>query len=236
MSTGGASAADRPTVSVIMGVFDGEAYLADALESVFAQTHPAVELVVVDDGSQDRTPEILAGYRDRLVVLRQERGGIAASRNAALEVTGGELLTFLDADDLLAPEALERELAVLAADPELDMVCSFVQEFLSPELDDEIRAQLRAPGPPVFSRQPNGVLAWRSSFDRVGPFSTTFRRGVGIDWVARASELGLVWGELPEVLRLRRLHGENHGMREKADVLQYVQVMKAHLDRRRAGS
>jgi glycosyltransferase involved in cell wall biosynthesis len=231
MSAAGAGA---PTISVVMAVFNGEAYVAEAIESVLAQTHPAVQLVVVDDGSDDGTAAVAARWEHALTLVSQARGGIAVARNTGIEHATGELLTFLDADDLFVPTTLEREWAVLAADPTLDMTSSLVQEFLSPELTADERARQRSPGPPAFNRQPTGMLVRRSSFDRVGPFDPSFTRGVGIDWVARAAEGGLRCGELPEVLRQRRLHGENHGLREQADVLQYVRVVKSALDRRRA--
>jgi glycosyltransferase involved in cell wall biosynthesis len=223
-----------PTITVVMGVYNGKAHVAEAIESVLAQTHPAVELVVVDDGSDDGTAGVVEQWADAVTFVRRPRGGIAAARNTGVEHASGEVLTFLDADDLLLPTALEREWAVLAGDPALDLVSSLVREFLSPDVDDATRSRLRPPGPPRFNRQPNGILIRRPSFDRVGPFDPSFTRGVGVDWVARATELDLGWGELPEVLRARRLHADNHGLREATDLVQYVRVMKSALDRRRS--
>jgi cellulose synthase/poly-beta-1,6-N-acetylglucosamine synthase-like glycosyltransferase len=95
-------------------------YVADAIESIQAQTFGNFEIVVVDDGSTDDTAAILAASAEpRLKVIRQERAGTASARNRGLEAARGEFITWLDADDLWKPAFLERHLAVLEAEPEV---------------------------------------------------------------------------------------------------------------------
>jgi glycosyltransferase involved in cell wall biosynthesis len=104
-----------PSVSVLVAVHDGEGTVRTTIESVLRQTVSDLELVVVDDGSRDRTPELLESVSDpRLVRLRnEERLGLAASLNRALELARGRYLARLDADDLALPRRLERQLARL---------------------------------------------------------------------------------------------------------------------------
>ena len=120
-----------PLVSVILAAHDAERYLPAALESVLRQSERDLELLVVDDGSRDGTPDILAGTADpRLVVLRNDdRQGLAASLNRALERARGRYIARLDADDVALPQRLERQLAALRADRGPAIVGSAILEI-----------------------------------------------------------------------------------------------------------
>jgi glycosyltransferase involved in cell wall biosynthesis len=222
-----------PLISVMIGAYNAAPYLGEAIESVFAQKHRPLELIVVDDGSDDGTAEVAAAYGDRLTLVRQPRGGNGAARNTAVTHAQGDLFAFLDADDRFTPAKLEHQLAALTADPELDMVFGHVREFVSPELSAEERKDVRPPAPVSPWAAPNLMLIRRGSFERVGPFSTTLRVGVTVDWFARATEAGLKSFVLPEVVLERRLHTQNNGIREEQARSQYLQVLKASIDRRR---
>ena len=223
-----------PLISVMIGVYNGAPYLAEAIGSVQAQTYRPYELIVVDDGSDDGSGEVAQSF-DEIRYIRQERGGNGAARNRAVEDATGDFFAFLDADDRFVPAKLERQMATLQADPELDMVFGHVQEFISPELTDEQRQGIRPPAPePLPWTAPNLMLIRRGSFERVGGFSTELRVGVTVDWFARASEAGLRSVVLPEVVLERRLHTQNNGLRERDARSQYLHVLKAAMDRRRA--
>jgi glycosyltransferase involved in cell wall biosynthesis len=231
------SLVERPLVSVMIGVYNAAPYLAEAIDSVFAQTYRPLELIVVDDGSDDGSGDVARGYGDRLIYAYQENAGNGAARNHAVRLASGELFAFLDADDRFVPDKLDRQWAVLRADPGLDMVFGHVSEFVSPELTEEERASIRAPAPaPAPWTAPNLMLIRRDSFLRVGPFSETVKVGVTVDWYARATENGLRSVMLPEVLLERRLHLANNGLRERESRAQYLHVLKAALDRRRQAS
>jgi glycosyltransferase involved in cell wall biosynthesis len=223
----------NPLVSVMIGVYNGERYLAEAIDSVLAQTYRNFELIVVDDGSDDATPTVARRYGDSIVYVRQQRGGMAAARNTAVSHARGDYFTFLDADDRIPPDKLERQLSTFAADSELDVVFGRVSEFLSPDVDDKVRALLRAPVQDMPWPTPNLMLVKRDSFFRVGSFSTKLKVGIGIDWYARAAELGLAMAIPSFVVLERRLHAENNGIRERHARPQYLHVLKAALDRRR---
>jgi glycosyltransferase involved in cell wall biosynthesis len=220
-------------VTVMIGVYNGAPYLGEAIDSVLAQTQPVHELIVVDDGSTDGSGEIARSYGAPVRCVRQERGGMAAARNRAIEDATGDFFAFLDADDRFPPEKLERQLAVFEADPGLDVVYGHVTEFLSPDLDEEARALLRAPTHDVPWPTPNLMLVRRDAFFRVGLFSTELKVGIGVDWYARSGELGLASAVPPIVVLERRLHADNNGIRERQFKPQYLHVLKAALDRRR---
>jgi GT2 family glycosyltransferase len=103
---------ERPLISIIMPVYNGERFIQEAIDSVFAQTEDDFELIVVDDGSTDATLAILETYGDRLTVLRQQNSGHAAARNAAAKISRGQWIAMIDADDLWHPEKLAHQLAV----------------------------------------------------------------------------------------------------------------------------
>jgi teichuronic acid biosynthesis glycosyltransferase TuaG len=113
---------NQPTVSIIMPAYNAAPFVGEAIESVLAQTCKDWELIVVDDGSTDDTPTILAQQVDsRILVMRQANAGVSAARNAALDVAVGEFVTFMDADDLLPTEALKRRIGYLQANPSVDI-------------------------------------------------------------------------------------------------------------------
>jgi len=107
-------------VSVITPAYDVAAFVADAIRSARAQSHPAFELILIDDGSRDGTAleaERAAEGDPRIRILRQPNAGVSAARNAAIAAASGEALLFLDADDWLAPDALARLVAALRGTP-----------------------------------------------------------------------------------------------------------------------
>ncbi len=115
-----------PAVSVVMSVFDGEKWLAEAIESILGQTFTDFEFIIVDDGSQDRTAELVRTYEsrdERIRFFMLERNiGKAAARNYGFEAARAELVTMMDCDDVSLPERLEKQVAYLRANPEIGAV------------------------------------------------------------------------------------------------------------------
>jgi glycosyltransferase involved in cell wall biosynthesis len=105
-----------PLVSVVVPCFNQAAFLPEAIESVLDQTYPVIELVVVDDGSDDNTAAIVGRY-DQARYLRQSNRGAPSARNLGLRESGGEMIAFLDSDDRLLPAAIEVGVEALTADP-----------------------------------------------------------------------------------------------------------------------
>lgn len=116
---------EMPKISVIMPVYNGERYLEQSIDSLLAQSFQDWELIVVDDGSRDRTPQILAQYTDpRIKVFQQTNRGEAGARNTGLKHMTGEYMAFLDADDIYLPNALHDLSSYLDGHPALDIVFS----------------------------------------------------------------------------------------------------------------
>jgi len=112
----------RPRVSVVIPTYNYEIYIAEAVESVLAQTYQDFELIVVDDGSTDNTHSVLEPYLDRITYLYQENQGRSLARNRGIQVAQGEYIAFLDADDWFLPHKLELQTHFLDEHPEAGMV------------------------------------------------------------------------------------------------------------------
>jgi len=225
---------DRASVSVVIPVYNGVRHLGDALASVLAQTRPAQEVIVVDDGSTDGSAVLLRDRFPTVRCLRQDNAGAGAARNRGVAAATGDFLAFLDADDLWEPDKLQRQLAAFAADPGLEMVLCRVRQFHCPELTGEERRRRAIPREVMPGYLPGAMLVRRPAFLRVGPFNPELRIGEFVDWHARAVELGLNRRQLPEVLLLRRLHRSNLGLVARDQRRGYLHALKASLDRRRS--
>jgi glycosyltransferase involved in cell wall biosynthesis len=124
---------EMPLISVVMPVHNGERFLAEAIDSVLQQTYAHFELIIVDDGSTDRTGDILAGYAsrdDRIIVCRHPKNlGITATRNHGFRIARGSFLAVMDADDISLPHRLERQLRFLQSHPEIGLVGASVRRI-----------------------------------------------------------------------------------------------------------
>ena len=165
--------------------------------------------------------------------VSQSHSGVSAARNRGVEEAIGELLAFLDADDLWTPRKLELQEHALAADRRVGIVCGHAVQFPSPELPQSALAGVRIDREKVPARLPGALLMHRSAFDRVGPFSTTYVTAESLDWFLRAEEIGIRSEMLPEVVLRRRVHDDNLGIRRRDTRIDFVRVLKAALDRRR---
>jgi glycosyltransferase involved in cell wall biosynthesis len=189
-----------PRVSVVMPVHNGARYLAEALESVFAQTFRDFEVIVVDDGSTDETPAILRGYGDRLAVISREQGGACAARNLGVERTAAPYVAFLDHDDRWYPRKLEQQTAVLDARPEVVLVLSE-----SDRMDEQgrlIQTRATAAERPRLKDSPLGrlmetdqllssaIMVRREAFVRAGMFDPDLHGFEDFDLCARLRRLG----------------------------------------------
>jgi glycosyltransferase involved in cell wall biosynthesis len=224
-----------PLVSVVVPVYNGERFLAEAIGSILAQSHPRVEVLVVDDGSTDDTPDVARSFGDRVTCLRQENAGPAAARNRGIEASSGDFIAFLDADDLWVETKLEKQLARMSERPELAFSVTLIQNFWEEELrEEEGRFTDHPRSRPLPGYVTSSLLVRREWMERVGPFDASLAHGDAADWFQRAEAAGAAGELLQEVLLRRRLHRANRsrlmagGSREE-----FLTILKSRLDRRR---
>jgi glycosyltransferase involved in cell wall biosynthesis len=226
-----------PQISVVIPVYNGEAFVADAIDSVLAQQGVAFELIVIDDGSTDATPAILARYGDTISVYRQSNAGEGAARNAALPHMRGELALFLDADDLIPQGYLGRFASAASQAPEIEVfhcgwrAMSFDGELLytveEPQpYDSDPFHQLLSWGSPHV----DAVLVRRSVLERVGGFDPTLRVQADFDFCMRLATSGARFRGVPgNVAIVRRREDSISAVRRHELAAAGVAVMERHL-------
>lgn len=213
-----------PLVSVIMPVHNGARFLREALESALAQTYRPIEIIVVDDGSTDHSAAILQEYASRITAINQANQGAAVARNVAIAASRGELLAFLDADDLWAPHKLEVQVAYLQARPHVDLIASRWQVLAAAEQAGGFGASIQSATPDEAASQRSEwiynellmdcivhtttVLMRRSLVDKIGVFDVSLRRGQDYDYWLRASRATPIH-RLDAPLSCYRLHEAN---------------------------
>ncbi len=220
-------------IAVIIPVYNGARYLQETLNSVFLQTRPADEIIVINDGSTDGTAGLLKKLdRNNMRVIHQENAGAAAARNRGIEQSDAGLITFLDADDLWYPGKLRIQEEFMNGHPDIGYVTCKLVEFHSKELTNEQRDRtpLRTGNHP--STLPSTAMIRRSAFDHAGLFDPRWKTGEFLDWCFRADENGIRNSRLQEVLVKRRIHDGNLG-RTAAAKTDYHRIIKASLDRKR---
>ena len=216
-------------MSAIVPVYNGARYLAEAIDSVLAQTWPSVEIIVIDDGSTDGSAAIAHGYGAVRCISQMNRG-LGAARNRGATEARGDFLAFLDADDRWIADKLDRQLAALRDTP-ADMVFGHLRPFFSPEIHRP-PGEHRAPAV-IAGYSACSMLINRARFHALGEFATEWRVGEFIDWFARASHAGATSLMLPQVVVERRLHRDNMGVERRGDRADYLRIVKAALDRQR---
>ena len=233
--TGMTATTGAPLVSCVIPVFNGERHVREAIDSVLAQTHRPIEIVVVDDGSTDGTADAVRLYGDQVRYAHQANAGPPAARNHGLALARGDFVAFLDADDRWLPEKLAVQLARFAERPELDCCVTHARLFWTDALRAEealFRAQGRIEQPGLAGTT---MIARRRAFAAIGGFDTAQKHVATVTWFARARDAGLAVETLPDVLALRRMHEGNLSRQERGDSHdEFLLMFKRTLDRRRA--
>lgn len=224
-----------PPVSVVIPTYNRAGYVGEAVASAVAQGYSDLELIVVDDGSTDNTRDVLGRFEGSFTYAWQENRGVAAARNAGVDLAITDFLAFLDSDDLWEPDKIERQMRVLLDNPEVDAVYGMARQFTSPELSAEDRRRLsRMDGRVMEAPIACAMLIRRAAFERVGGFDERLRIGVEVDWYGRALDKGLKTVMLPQIVYHRRLHRTNLNVVHAGEQIERLHVIRELLARRKA--
>jgi len=226
-----AAAGTRPLVSVIIPVYNGAAFVADAVRAVTRQAYPAFEIIVVDDGS---TEDVAAALRDVPVdvrLFRQENAGAASARNRGIRDASGGFIAFLDVDDLWPPGNLGAMVDHLLENPEADVVRGRAQVTRYTSAGDP--GEYLGNPAESFPHYIGAGLYRRRAFERVGLFDADLRFGEDTDWYARAAEKELAILQLDEVTLFVRRHDGNMTKGKTIVELNQLRLFKKMIDRRR---
>ena len=215
-------------------MFNGAAFLRRALDSVFAQTYPLQEIIVIDDGSTNSSPEILMSYGDCLTVVRQENSGVAVARNVGLQKASGDLIAFLDQDDLWPHDRTAAMVDALVAYPQVDVVAGLVEVLFQRQdpaflTDEDLRTCHRE----VIL----GSLCLRTSvFQALGFLSTQVGHADDVDFYWRRREAGIKTLYLDKVSLIYRLHEGNTSSDRNASKQSMLAAVHELFRRRRTGN
>jgi glycosyltransferase involved in cell wall biosynthesis len=229
--------ADQPLISVIIPVYNCDRYLGEAIESILSQTYRPLEILIIDDGSTDKSAEIAKSFIPSVKYYYQPNSGSCSSPlNYGIKLSQGDFLAFLDSDDLWLKDKLMIQSQCFAENPHLDIVFGHVKQFISPELDSAIRQRFEIPKEIIQGIHRGTMLIKKQSFLSVGYFDSHWQRVEFIDWYIRAKSLNLEMMVIPDILFKRRIHQNNIGIIKKDRQSEYVQVIKQALNKKRENS
>lgn len=226
---------DEPLVSVVIPVFNGDRFLDEAIASVRAQDHPSIEIIVSDDGSTDRSREVAEAAGADEIVGGPNRGP-AAARNRGIEIARGDYIGFLDADDVMRPSKISRQLGYLLDEPSAGVVLTgfepLIEEGVSPPL--VVQMQMQQEQKSVLAA--GSALARKEIFERIGRFNESYGLGEDTEWLWRVKQAGVAVGQISEPLFVRRLHGANLTYQDDGLRSGLLRAARDHLVRARSRS
>jgi glycosyltransferase involved in cell wall biosynthesis len=221
-----------PLISVIIPCFNGERFIAAALDSIAAEQHPHVDVIVVDDGSTDLSADIAVSHRVPIQLISKANGGVASARNAGLAAADGDLIAFLDVDDVYVNSKLARQAALLSEHPDVDVVNGLAQRMVLTTTTEDTPG-FRPFGDPLTVLALSTSLIRRAVFDRIGGFDVGRAFADDWDWFMRAREAGTIILNHPDVVAEYRRHDTNMTNDVAAGNQQTLEMLKASINRRR---
>jgi len=219
-------------VSIIIPVYNGEAFLADAISSIIRQNYVPLEIIVVDDGSTDNSAAIAKSFPG-VVYLYQENRGHQVARNHGLQLAKGNIIGFLDADDLWSDDKLKLQLSWFRKNPSTEIVVGYTQRMQLTNIKDG-KYEFQNFSDPVLGMSFQASLIRKSVFDKVGLIDESFRQCDDWDWFMRAKELGIAVVVHREVVTFYRRHDNNMTNQMTSGNHYTMMMLKKSLDRRRA--
>jgi glycosyltransferase involved in cell wall biosynthesis len=223
---------DKPLVSVILPVHNGEKYLTKTIEDILHQTYYRLELIVVDDGSTDGS-RVIACHHPQVRCLCQENQGPGAARNTGIAAAQGSLLAFQDQDDRWPPDKTRRQVDYLLSHPDVGYVLGRVQPFLEEGMSwpRGYQAEYYEQNPVAYFL--GASLIRRETFDQVGLLDISRNYADDLDWFLRARAQGITMAVLPDVVLFKRIHESNLSQRDAQVQKDILGAVRASLNRRR---
>lgn len=221
-------------VSVIVPAHRPGPLVHEAIDSILAELHPALEIIIVDDGSEDGTAESIEERKLANVrVLRQRNAGPAAARNRGLAHARGWVVAFLDADDLWLPGRLDLQLQIMQRNPGAGIVMGHTVGF-GEDFDSGYR-RIQADWDSRPMLQLGSAIIRREIFDTVGVFDPALRYAEDVDWYLRAKAAGVCFVEHTDPVLKYRRHASNMTNDTQSRDKGFLFALKKNLDRKRGG-
>lgn len=240
-----------PRVSVIIPVFNQERFVKKAIESALNQSYPNIEIIVIDDGSTDNTPNVLEHYSDLIHVTRQKNGGTSSAWNHALEICQTDYVIGLDSDDEFMPHTVEKTVEYALKFPQRAVIYSdfhfidswgnITSKVENPECGSSEEAVQRLITLHDKLGQPNNFLPFghvrlyrRSVLQNIGGYDTQYRYAEDYDLCLRLAEAGFLFKRIPNTLYRYRWHDSNKGVVTRSEQKKDVRLaVKNYLERKK---
>ncbi|HBE20937.1 MAG TPA: hypothetical protein DEG17_06730 [Cyanobacteria bacterium UBA11149] len=222
---------NRSLISVIVPAYNAAKFLEKAIQSILKQAYEPLEIIVVDDGSTDATSHVVKRLDNSIRYIYQENAGPAIARNTGLKLAKGEIIAFLDADDLWPENKLDLQLEYLEKNPAMEIITGRIQVMQSESTDNKRLF-------PEFKQPSLGVnlgagLYRKSVFEKLGYFDPSLRQSEDLDFMMRVREAGITMVMLEEITLYYRLHETNITLQIEEKKSLILKAFKQSLNRRR---
>ncbi len=223
---------NHPLVSVIIPVYNGDRYLAEAIESVVQQTYQPIEIILVDDGSTDNSANIARSYK-QVRYIYQSNQGVAVARNVGISQARGEFIALLDQDDRWTPNKLSVQIKYLLEHQNIGYTLAKMRVFLEPgtEKPSWLKAEYLSEDIPGYIV--GSLVIRKSVLEKVGEFNLHYKFGNDSDWFFRANDAGIPMTILPETLLYKRVHGANESHKIQPMTAEMLQLVRSSIQRKR---
>jgi len=216
-------------LSIIIPVYNAENYLEECVASILNQTWQGEkEIIIVDDDSTDNSFAIAQRLGD--FAISMEHGGAAKARNAGLKMARGAYIFFMDADDVLSPDALQNLFSAIIENFDCDVVYGRAIDFISPELSHEQKIGLKVREFSYGGVLPGCALIQKTVFERSGSFDESLSSGETVAWMMNLKDTGAIVREINHVTLRRRLHMTNTGrLKREEELKNYATILRKRM-------
>lgn len=225
---------EQSLVSVIVPVHNGEQHLAEALDSIFRQSYKHFEVIVINDGSNDASSQVIARYPE-VSTIEQSNEGVTRARNNGIKASNGELVAFLDQDDRWLEDTLSIQVHHHIEEPDIQYTLGQQICFLDglTEIPGWFKnQQLETPHTGYL---PGTLMVKRELFDTLGMFDPDYPISSDADWFARAKDAGIKNHVIQDVLLERRIHADNQSGQVTTIHTELFKLLKKSINRKNSG-
>jgi len=208
---------NNPLVSVVIPVYNGEQFIAECLESVYNQTYRPLEIIIVDDGSNDNSIDVMNQIPIEKKIIQQKNGDVSRARNVGVNNATGEFVAFMDQDDIWLPQKVEQQVQIFRQNLNVDLVFTDLIKLFpngkQHHAKDKHKIALFLTDENLFATlsrknvlMPSAVMIRKSSFIAAGSFDESFKTCGDYELWLRMAALGMKFRYVPEPLILYRYH------------------------------
>ena len=221
---------DEPKVSIIIPTYNQSQYLEEAIESALNQTYKNIEIIIVDDGSTDNTPEVIKSFDNKIIYIQQKNKGASSARNTGIKKANGEYIAFLDADDMWLKNKLENQIKFIQNNPEIGLLgtgcyqmidmSKMIHKKIFPAKNEILQKDLIKYNPFIQS----SVMIKKDVFNSIGLYDEKFKESEDYDlWLRIAQKYKVA--NLEQALVTKKYYAE--GLSKDKDNKQLYFVLKA---------